>query len=154
MAPDLTKIKKNNLEVHYLGYYLKWDQQEAFYYASENTGFKINPERTEGTYSKYVGLDDKIERFHFYTYFIKYGIGQATWDTAQEIRTDKITREEGIALVKKFDGEFPEKYFLDFLDYIDLSKDDFWKCIDRYRSPHLWNFDNKEKKWKLNKNIF
>ena len=154
MAPDLIKIKKINLEVHYLGYYLKWDQQEAFYYASENTGFKINPERTEGTYSKYVGLDDKIERFHFYTYFIKYGIGQATWDTAQEIRTDKITREEGVALVKKFDGEFPEKYFLDFLEYIDLSKDDFWKCIDRYRSPHLWNFDNIKKKWKLNKSIF
>ena len=144
MAPDLSEIKKNNLEVHYLGYYLKWDQQEAFYYASENTGFKINPERTEGTYSKYVSLDDKVERFHFYTYFIKFGIGQATYDTAQEIRTDKITREEGVALVKKFDGEFPEKYFIDFLEYINLSKDEFWKCIDRYRSPHLWVNTNKE----------
>tara|TARA_B110000881_G_C18372746_1_gene412052 strand:+ start:62 stop:472 length:411 start_codon:yes stop_codon:yes gene_type:complete len=133
-----------------LGYYLKWDQQEAFYYASENTGFKINPERTEGTYSKYVGLDDKIERFHFYTYFIKYGIGQASYDASQEIRAGKITREEGVALVKKFDGEFPEKYFLDFLEYINLNKDDFWKCIDRYRSPHLWNH-NKGNKWELNK---
>ena len=40
----------------------------------DNTGFKPNLERTEGTYSKYVSLDDKIDRFHFYTYFIKFGM--------------------------------------------------------------------------------
>jgi N-acetyl sugar amidotransferase len=149
IAPTLDELKKNKTEVHFLGYYLKWDQQEAFYYASENTGFKVNNDRTEGTYSKYVGLDDKIERFHFYTYFIKFGIGQATYDAAQEIRSKKITRDEGVALVKKFDEEFPQKYFKDFLDYIDITEDYFWKCINKFRSPHLWHLDEKDNKWKL-----
>jgi len=54
-------------QVHYLGYYLKWDPQECFYYAVENTGFKPNTLRTEGTYSKYSSIDDKIDPFHYYT---------------------------------------------------------------------------------------
>jgi len=62
---------KKNLEIHYLGYYLKWIPQEAYYYAVENTGFKARPSRTEGTYSKYNSIDDKIDDLHYYTTFIK-----------------------------------------------------------------------------------
>ena len=61
----------------------------------------------------------------------------------------KITRDEGVALVKKFDEEFPQKYFKDFLDYIDITEDYFWKCINKFRSPHLWHLDEKDNKWKL-----
>ena len=135
------------IEVHYLGYYLKWDPQECYYYASENTGFQANEERTEGTYSKYSSIDDKIDMFHYYTTLIKFGIGRATYDAAQEIRNNKITREEGISLVKKYDQEFPEKYFVDFLNYIQINKDIFFKTIDQYRSNHLWIKRNN--KWKL-----
>ena len=45
---------------------------------------------------------------------IKFGLGRATWDAAQEIRDGKISRDEGVNLVKKYDQEFPEKYFQDF----------------------------------------
>ena len=27
--------------MHYLGYFLKWDPQEMYYYAVENTGFRL-----------------------------------------------------------------------------------------------------------------
>ena len=144
-------INKAGIDQQFLGYYIKWDQQEAYYYATQNTGFKANDERTEGTYSKYSSIDDKVDRFHFYTYFIKYGIGQATFDTAQEIRTNKITREEGVALVKKFDSEFPNKYFKEFLDYIDIDEKKFWKVVDSFRSPHLWT--KKNNTWVLNSQI-
>ena len=32
-----------DVQIHYLGYYLKWVPQEAYYYAVENTGFKARP---------------------------------------------------------------------------------------------------------------
>ena len=131
---DLTK----NLEVHYLGYYLKWDPQECFYYASENTGFKANDSRTEGSYSKYSSIDDKIDPFHYYTTYIKFGLGRASYDAAQEIRNGKITREEGVNLAKLYDDEFPKKYFKEFLKYIDIDKDKFFETVDKFRSPHLW----------------
>lgn len=151
-APKYEEIVNNKTEIHFLGYYKYWDPQENFYYCVENTGFTPNTERSEGTYSKYASLDDRIDGFHYYLGFIKFGIGRTTSDTAHEIRDDKITREEGIALVKKFDGEFPQKYFTDFLDFTGISEEEFWEVIDSWRSEHIWTKDNGV--WKLRKAIY
>ena len=137
-------LESRGVEVHYLGYYLKWDPQECYYYAVEHTGFQANSERTEGTYSKYSSIDDKIDMFHYYTTLAKFGIGRATYDAAQEIRNEKITREEGVRLVKRYDQEFPKKYFKDFLEYIGLTEDEFHDTVDRFRSPHLWMYEDGE----------
>lgn len=141
-APYIPPAKQTlidaGIEVHYLGYYLKWDPQECYYYAAEHTGFKANPFRTEGTYSKYSSIDDKIDPFHYFTTLIKFGIGRCTYDAAQEVRNGKITREEAAYLVKKYDTEFPQKHFKEFLDYIDTTEDEFWETVDKHRSPHLW----------------
>ena len=148
---NVKEIQLKKIEQRFLGYYLKWDPQECFYYAVENTGFKPNNERTEGSYSKYSSIDDKIDPFHYYCTLIKFGIGRTTYDAAQEIRNKKITREEGVSLVKKFDNEFPKKYFKEFLIYLDIDEDVFWKTVDSFRSPHLWT--KKNNKWFLNNNL-
>ena len=131
-------VRDNNLEIHYLGYYLKWIPQEAYYYAAEKCGFKPRPFRTQGTYSKYTSIDDKIDDLHYYTTFIKYGIGRSTFDASQEIRNNHITREEGKHLVKKFDGEFPSIYCNEVLEYIGITPSEFKKLCNNFRSPHLW----------------
>lgn len=136
--PSVEFLESKGVAVHYLGYYLKWDPQECYYYAVENTGFQSNSERTEGTYSKYSSIDDQIDMFHYFTTLVKFGIGRATYDAAQEIRNGKITREEGVHLVHKYDQEFPQKYFKEFLEYIDISEKQFFETADRFRSPHLW----------------
>lgn len=145
LDPDLAQ--KKNIEAHYLGYYIKWVPQECYYYAVKHTGFEANPVRTEGTYSKYNSIDDKTDGFFYYTTYIKFGYGRATQDAAQEIRNKHITREEGVALVKRFDGEFPKKYFGEFLDYIGLTEKEFWEIVDSFRDEHLWKKENGE--WKL-----
>lgn len=152
MAPSIEAIEKNETKIHFLGYYLKWDPQENYYYCCENTGFTSNKERTEGTYSKYASLDDKLDGFHYYLSFIKFGIGRATSDTAHEIRDGKITREEGISLVRKYDGEFPSKYMREFLEFCNLSENNFFKVIDSWRSSHIWS--KISNKWVLNKTIY
>ena len=147
LPPDFRTVEKSSMEVHYLGYYLKWTPQEVYYYAVEHTGFKARPFRTQGTYSKYNSIDDKVDDFNFYTLFCKFGIGRATYDASQEIRNKHITREEGAALVKRFDGEFPDRYFKDVLEYIGMSEERFHELADQARSPHLWEKVNGE--WKL-----
>ncbi|MDC0269649.1 N-acetyl sugar amidotransferase [Synechococcus sp. AH-551-N23] len=147
IPPSKDSLIASNVEVHYLGYYLKWDPQECFYYAVENTGFKPNYERTEGSYSKYSSIDDKIDPFHYFTTLIKFGIGRATYDASQEVRNEKITREEAMYLVEKYDTEFPSKYFSEFLDYIDTTESKFWETVEKFRSPHLWKKVNSD--WKL-----
>lgn len=149
IPPKLEELQSKNIEVHYLGYYLKWDPQECYYYAVENTGFSSNTRRTPGTYSKYSSIDDKIDMFHYFTTLIKFGIGRATYDAAQEVRNQKITREEAIHLVHKFDQEFPEEFFEDFLKYVDISKDEFWEIVDEFRSPHLWEKTGDNRQWAL-----
>lgn len=144
IPPSAEYLESKGVEVHYLGYYLPWDPQECYYYATENTGFQSNTERTEGTYSKYSSIDDKIDMFHYLTTLVKFGIGRATYDAAQEIRNNKITREEGVQLVRKFDQEFPKKYFKDFLEYISLTENEFHSILDEFRSPHLWEKVNGE----------
>lgn len=144
---NVENLERKGVEVHYLGYYHKWDPQECYYYAVENTSFQANSERTEGTYSKYSSIDDQIDMFHYYTTLVKFGIGRATYDAAQEIRNEKITREEGVQLVRKYDQEFPKKYFKEFLEYISLTEEEFHNVVNKFRSPHLWTQENGE--WEL-----
>ncbi|WP_288368830.1 N-acetyl sugar amidotransferase [uncultured Roseivirga sp.] len=153
LPPTEAQLEKANLEVHYLGYYLKWTPQEVYYYAVENTGFKARPFRTQGTYSKYNSIDDKIDDLHYYTTYIKFGIGRATYDASQEIRNKHITREEGVALVNRFDGEFPDRYFDEIMEYLGMNPEFFKnELADQYRSPHLWGKDS-QGNWKLRHNV-
>ena|SRR3990167_1506639 len=149
----MKELKEKSIEVHYLGYYLKWDPQECYYYAVENTGFEASPERTPGSYSKYSSIDDKVDMFHYFTTLIKFGMGRASYDAAQEIRNGKITRDEGVHLVKKFDSEFPSKYFKEFLQYINISEMDFWTIVDQFRSPNLW-VKNSDGEWQLRHTVY
>jgi N-acetyl sugar amidotransferase len=148
---DPRVITDKKIEFHFLGYYIKWIPQEAYYYAAKHTGFEANPQRTEGTYSKYNSIDDKTDGYFYYTTFIKFGFGRAIADAAQEIRNHHITREEGIALAKRFDGELPQRYFKEFLEYINLTEEEFTKTVDSFRDSHIWKQENGE--WKLREPI-
>ena len=120
-----------------------------YYFASKNIDFSANPERTEGTYTKYASLDDKIDGFFYYTSYIKFGIGRAMFDSANEIRHGHITKEEGKALINKFDGEYPIKYEDEFLNYISMKKEDFQDLCDKFRPEHIW--EKKSNRWVLKK---
>ena len=75
---------------------------------------------------------------NFHTTHIKFGIGRATYDTAQEVRNGDITREEGIALIKRFDGEYPTKYVLECCDYMGITIERYNEVIEQFRTKHLW----------------
>ena len=123
-----------------------------------------SPERTPGTYSKYNSIDDRIDDFHYYTTITKFGIGRATYDASQEIRSGDITRDEGVALVRRFDGEFPERFAEENFRYLSIPEKEFpvaskmfeqpvmdrkyfMMLADHFRSPHLWKFEGGE--WRL-----
>lgn len=169
LPADPAQVEEQKIEVHYLGYYLKWHPQSAYYYAVEHGGFIPSPERTPGTYSKYNSIDDRIDDFHYYTTGVKFGLGRASYDAAQEIRSGDIDRDEGIALVKRFDHEFPERFADEIFRYLSVPAEEFPEAsrmfeqpiIDRayfdrladtFRSPHLWQWDNRA--WTLRDTIW
>lgn len=169
MPSDVKPLEDLGAQVHYLGYYLKWHPQSAYYFASEKGGFMASPERTVGTYSKYNSIDDKIDDFHYYTTFIKFGIGRATYDASQEVRSGDIERDEALALIKRYDGEYPERFADEIFKYLSINADEFPQAskmfelpemtreyfealCNKFRSPHLWQLNNGE--WSLRKRAF
>jgi hypothetical protein len=153
-VPEYEKLEKLGVEKHWYSFYKKWVPQENYYYAVEHTGFTANSERSEGTYSKYASLDDKTDGFHFFLAYAKFGIGRTTSDAAHEIRDNHLTREEGVALVKRYDGEFPKKYYKEFLDYLGITDETFWRVVNHYRklAPQVWKEVDGE--WKLRHNVW
>ena len=156
--------------MHYLGYYLKWHPQSCYYYAVEHGGFQASPERTPGTYSKYNSIDDRIDDFHYYTTFIKFGIGRATYDAAQEIRSRRHHarggRGAGQALRRRIPGALrrgdlrlpehsregiPGRQQACFEQPI-MDRQYFMHLADRFRSPHLWKFEDGE--WRLRHTVW
>ena len=169
MPPDTAELAAAAVDVHYLGYYLPWHPQSCYYYAVEHGGFEAAPERTAGTYSKYSSIDDKIDDLHYFTTFIKFGIGRTTYDSAQEVRSGDINRDEAVALVSRFDGEYSERFEDDNFRYLSLpprefpvasrmfeeplmSRPYFDRLRDRFRSPHLWMLEND--RWRLRHAVY
>lgn len=169
MPADPEDLKRVGTEVHYLGYYLKWHPQGAYYYAQEHGGFEAAPERTVGTYSKYNSIDDKIDDFHYYTTYVKFGLGRATYDSAQELRSGEINREEAVALIKRFDGEYPERFADEIFEYLSIPESEFPVAhkmfenpimtheafdalADTFRSEHLWK--KEDGKWTLRQAVW
>lgn len=161
LPADPAALRRTGTQVHYLGYYLKWHPQSCYYHAQQHGGFEPSPERTPGTYSKYNSIDDRIDDFHYYTTFIKFGIGRATYDAAQEVRSGDIDRDEAVALVRRFDGEFPERFADEIFQYLSIPEAEFpiaskmfeqpvmdrqyfFDLADSFRSPHIWKHENGE----------
>ena len=92
-------------------------------------------------------MDDRIDGFFYYTRYIKFGVGRAMIDSAQEIRNGHINKEEGKALIKKFDGEYPSKYEDEFYNYTSISKNEFLELTEKFRPNHLW--EKQSNRWEL-----
>ena len=159
----------DNTQIHHLGYYLKWHPQDIYYKVSRVSDFKRAKQRNPGSYLSYDSIDDKIDDLHYYTMYIKFGIGRAVQDAAHQVRNKDITREEAINLVKKFDGEFPDRFMPELMEYLSLSESDFpginsifeqpimdeeyFKALsNNFRSPHLWQYQDYN--WSLRKVIW
>ena len=144
---------KSDIRVIYVGHFENIQPQENYYLSAKLTGFKPNDRRTEQTFSKYNSIDDKIDPFHYYTAYIKYGYGRCTEEASMEVRERYIKRDEAVKLVHKYDHEFPKRYFNDFLKYIKISEDEFYETLDNFRPTNLWEKSGNSNKycenWKL-----
>lgn len=137
--PSFDARQQAGLQFHWLGYYLPWHPQANFYHAAEHTGFEPNEARSEGTYSRYASLDDKLDGLHYWFGYLKFGLGRCTSDAAHEIRDGELTREEAAALVKRYDGERPTRHLAECLDYLGIDDAHLQMIENRFRASHLWN---------------
>jgi N-acetyl sugar amidotransferase len=109
-----------------------WDPEPHAKLAKEKCGMEMLVGGSIGTFTNYSQLDDIMQDLHAYLMFIKFGFGRCTSDASIEIRRGRLSRAEGIKLVNKLDGQFPVEYEDAYLDYFEMTKEEFWAVIDSF----------------------
>ena len=144
--PTDEELKKVGVTGIFLGYYLPWD---GFHNAlmAQGYGFETYHKAVEGTIVNYENLDNIQTGIHDYFKFIKYAFSRSTDIACLHIRRGRITREEGLELVKKHDGKFPWVYIgcslEEILRDIDMSKEEFINTCDQFTNKKLFVCDSR-----------
>jgi N-acetyl sugar amidotransferase len=133
----------------YIGNFFKWDPNKHTQLVIENYGWKPREQPFERTYRQMSNLDDRYESgIHDLLKFIKFGYGRASDHSSKDIRTGYMTREQGIEMVKKYDHVVSSD--LDYwLNYVEMTVEEFWHTADKFRDPRVWWIQNGEW-WKDN----
>jgi N-acetyl sugar amidotransferase len=139
--PSDEEIERVGITGIFLGSYFFWDARKQLEII-EKYGFSVKEDGpTEGTYTNYENLDEKLVGLHDYLKYVKYGFGRATDHVCIDIRNGRLTREQGIELVKKYDGKYPNYGVSEFIKYSGLSKREVDSIIDSYTNPLIFKQD-------------
>ena len=152
--PSEDRMVKENLTAYYFSYFFKWSMLENYEYVKEKMpSFKSNPSgRTEGTFTDFDSLDDKIDNLYYYMQYIKFGFGRATRDACRMIQNNQMTRDKGIELARKYDSEFPENNFNEVLEYLGINNEKFAEIVNKHRNNEIWK-SSRNNKWELTNSI-
>jgi len=121
----------------YLSNYIRWDSKKQHELMIDTYGYEsAEQQRTFNTYEDVhcfhsAGLHDYIK-------YLKYGYSKVTDHATREIRLKRMTREEGIALVSAYSERKPADLSL-FLDWIEMSEQEFLACVENRRDERIWN---------------
>lgn len=136
--PSDEDIQRVGVTGLFLGSYFFWDARKQLEIILKH-GFSIKDDGpVEGTYTNYENIDEKLVGLHDYLKFVKYGFGRTTDHVCIDIRNNRLTREEGLELVKKIDGKYPSIAISDFIEYSGLKKEEVDNVIDSFTNPLLF----------------
>jgi N-acetyl sugar amidotransferase len=146
---DQNRLRKKNIQAIYIQYFLKeWGYRGNAEFAQKH-GLKFrenfNPENI-GTYMPFAQLDTTLHVVNQMLKSIKLGFGECVDHACYDFRDGRISRSEAIDLVKKYDGKCDPKYIDEFCQSIDITIDEFWKVVNKFRGP-MWKLDS-QNNWK------
>lgn len=129
--PDPDEFDAAGLQIVYLGWFLgDWSLvNNALYSCSQ--GLKPRDDKPENTGDLFgvSSLDEDWVTLNQMIKYYKFGFGRATDYVNEEIRLGRMSREEGITTVEKYDGCCSDTYIKSFCDYIEISVSEFWKQV-------------------------
>lgn len=150
LYPSAEEIYKTGVKAMYFAYFHRWSMFENYTYIKDKIDFRTNPHgRTCGTFTDFDSLDDKFDDIYYYMQYIKFGFGRCVRDTSRFIQNGHMTRKYALELCQKYDGEFPNLWLDDILEYLDINEQELHNIIDQHRNEEIWHRDT-EYFWKLN----
>ena len=125
----------------YVGHFIKWDARKHLEKMKKDYGFLVHDGTMEGTYTDFENLDNKGQGLHDYMKWIKFAYGRSTDHASIDIRHGRLERSKGLELVKKHEGKIPEKYLNEYLEDFKITRDDFFKIVDKHANFDLFKKD-------------
>lgn len=129
----------------FLGHYIPWDGLSNALIAQAN-GFTTYPKIVEGSMVNYENLDNYQTGIHDYFKYLKFGFGRATDHACLHIRRGRLTREDGLDVVRRLDGKFPWEYMgkslADILRPLGMTVDEFIKICDKFTNKKIFKRDS------------
>lgn len=144
--PSDEEIRAVGVTGLFLGYFIPWDGFTNAMIA-QNHGWEAWPKSVEGAALDYENLDNLYHGIHDYFKFLKFGFGRATDHVCMQIRRGRLSREDGLEIIRMRDGKFPWSYLdvplADILKRIDMSVEEFVKICDRFTNKKIFHCDSK-----------
>lgn len=140
---DLTRVGVTGL---FLGHYIPWDGLSNSLIAQAH-GFHTYEKVAEGSMVNYENLDNHQHGIHDYFKFLKFGFSRASDHACLHIRRERLTRQDGLDIVKNLDGKFPWEYLgkslEDILRPLDITVDEFITLCDKFTNKKIFKRDAK-----------
>lgn len=138
-------IPNHKIELTHWSYFENWDPYRNYLVAKEHCGLREAEETNSGTFTNFSQNDQALYALHTYLMYLKFGFGRANQDASIEIRRGAMTREQAVNLVNLFDGHYPVEFMDLYLDYYNLTQNEFDSVLDKYANRHL--FEKKDNRW-------
>lgn len=141
--PSEKEMEDANLRITFLGYFWEdWSLVDNGNFSSLR-GLEIRNEKPWeiGDHVGVTSLDEDWVTLNQMIKYLKYGFGRISDYVNEDIRRNRLSRNEGIELCKKYDGTCSEKYIKSFSDYIEITVEEFWLQVDKSVNRYL--FDKK-----------
>ncbi|MCE7995983.1 MAG: N-acetyl sugar amidotransferase [Roseivirga sp.] len=149
--PDDKELERVGVRGIYLNNYIRWDSRAQHEQMIREYGYKTEPQTR--TFDTYNDVDCyNYSDVHDYIKFLKCGYGKVTDHASREIRLRRMTREEGVAMVKKYSETQPENLNM-FLEWIGITDSAFRFLMDQHRNPDIW-VKNEKWEWELKDDFF
>ena len=142
--PSNEEIESIGVRGIYLSNYDVWNQVEHAELMIKEYGFQTY-QSSEQTFNLHSSIDDLFEGTHNYLKYLKFGYSRCTDHASMEIRNQRMNREEGIEMIKKYEYLKRPKNLDLFLKFAGLTEQEFMDKIDHLRDPKIWEKDQKGK---------
>lgn len=138
--PSEDAFRKNNIQIVYLGWFLKdWSLvNNAKYSAVSGLNLRVDDVSKTGDLWGVTSLDEDWVTLNQMIKYYKYGFGRVTDYANEAIRDGIMTRSEAIELVKLYDNACDPKYIGQFCDYIEITVDYFWNHVRKAVNKDLF----------------
>jgi N-acetyl sugar amidotransferase len=141
-APE--EFDAHGLQIVYLGWFLgDWSLVNNGMYSAAN-GLEIREDTVANTGDLLgvTSLDEDWVTLNQMIKYYKFGFGRVTDYVNEEIRLGRLTRNQGIDLVTRYDDACSPQYIESFCRYIDINVEEFWTHVHKSVNRNLFDIDS------------